>query len=85
MRSEQIVVVPHAIARMHERGLDFLDVQRCLRRGRVTRGPYNPPDSATGELRYDIEAFVDEDCLRVVVELPERSMDVTVVTVFVVE
>jgi hypothetical protein len=70
---------------MRERALDFLDVQRCLRRGKATRGPYIPPDSATGEMRYAVEAIVDGECLRVVVELPEESADVVVVTVFVVE
>ena len=70
---------------MRERDIDFLDVQRCLRRGKATQGPYIPQDSTTGEVRYAVEAIVDGDCLRVVVELPEEPADVVVITVFVVE
>jgi len=83
--SERIVLVPHAIARMRDRDIDFLDVQRCLRRGKATRGPYIPPDSATGEVRYAVEAVVGGDCLRAIVELPDEPADVVVITVFVVE
>ena len=84
-RSERIVTVPHALARMRERHIDFLDMQRCLRGGKVTKGPYVPPDSLTDEWRYDVESIVDEEWLRVVVELPDDPPDVIVVTVIAVE
>ena len=83
--SEQIVSVPHALTRMRERQIDFLDMQRCLRRGNLIKGPYVPPDSLTDDWRYDVEAIVDGEWLRVVVELPDNSPDVIVVTVMVVE
>lgn len=67
--------------RMRERGIDFLDVQRCLRRGKVTRGPHVTSDSVSDEWRYDVEDIIAGDWLRVVVELPERTEDVVVVTV----
>jgi len=84
-RSERIVVVPHALTRMRERRIDFLDMQRCLRGGKVTQGPYVPSDSLTDEWRYDVEAIVDGEWLRVVVELPDDPPNVIVVTVIVVE
>jgi Domain of unknown function (DUF4258) len=84
-RSEQIVAVPHALTRMRERHIDFLDMQRRLRCGKVTKGPYVPSDSLTDELRYDVEAIVDGEWLRVVVELPDDPPGVIVVTVIVVE
>lgn len=68
---------------MRERHIDFLDRQRCLRRGQVTRGPYVPPDSLNNESRYDVEAIVDAEWLRVVVELPDDLPDVIVVTAIV--
>jgi hypothetical protein len=34
--------VPHALTRMRERQIDFLDMQRCLRGGKITKGPYVP-------------------------------------------
>ena len=70
---------------MHEREIDFLDMQRCLRGGLVTKGPYVPPDSLSDEWRYDVEAIVAGQRLRVVVELPGDSYDVLVVTVIAVE
>lgn len=82
-RSDQIVVVSHALTRMRERQVDFLDLQRCLRRGRVTKGPYVPSDSLTDDWRYDVEAIVDGEWLRVVVELPDDPPHVIVVTVIV--
>lgn len=84
-RSEQIVLVPHATMRMRERGIDFLDVQRCLRRGEVMRGPYVPSDSVTDESRYDVEEIIEGDWIRVVVELPEHTADLVVVTVVVLQ
>ena len=84
-RSEQIVLVPHAMVRMRERSIDFLDVQRCLRHGKAIRGPYVPSDSITDEPRYDVEAIVDGDWLRVVVELPDERSDIVVVTVIVLQ
>lgn len=83
-RSEQIVVVPHALVRMRQRHVDFLDMQRCLRKGKVTKGPYIPSESLSDEWRYDVEAIVDGDWLRVVVELPDDPPDLIVVTVIVV-
>ena len=84
-RSEQIVAVPHALTRMRARHIDFLDMQRCLRGGKVTKGPYVPPDSLTDEWRYDVESIIDGEWLRVVVELPDDPPDVIVVTVIAVE
>jgi hypothetical protein len=81
--SERIVAPPHSLSRMRERQIDFLDVQRCLRSGKVTKGPYVPSDSLTDEWRYDVEAIVDGEWLRVVVELPEDPPSVIVVTVVV--
>ena len=66
---------------MREARIDFLDVQRCLRRGRVTKGPYIPSDSLTDELRYNVEALIDGEWLCVVVELPADAPNVIVVTV----
>jgi hypothetical protein len=84
-RSERIVAVPHSLTGMRERQIDFLDMQRCLRGGKVTKGPYVPSDSLTDEWRYDVEAIVDGERLRVVVELPDDPPNVIVVTVIVVE
>jgi hypothetical protein len=60
-------------------------VRRCLRRGRVTRGPYVPSDSLTDEWRYHVEGIVEGKWLRVVVELPDEPPNVIVVTVIVPE
>jgi hypothetical protein len=79
--SGRIVVLPHAQARMRERRIDFLDVQRCLRRGAITEGPYVPTGSRTGANRCNVEGIVDGDRLRVVVELPEKPPELLVVTV----
>ena len=84
-RSELTVLVPNAIVQMREHGIDFMDVHRCLRRGKTVRGPYAPPDSETDDSRYDVEAIVNGDWLRVVVELPDESPDVIVVTVLLVQ
>ena len=64
---------------------DRSEQQRCLRVGKVTKGPYVPPDSLTDEWRYDVESIVDGEWLRVVVELPDVPPDVIVVTVIAVE
>ena len=77
--------VGHALDRMRERRIDFLDMKRCLRGGQVTKGPYVPSDSLTGEWRYDVEGIVDGEWLRVVVELPNDPPDVIVVTVIAIE
>lgn len=79
--SERIVVLPHAQARMRERRIDFLDVQRCLKGGAITEGPYVPIDSRTGAHRCNVEGLVAGDRLRVVVELPDKPPDLLIVTV----
>lgn len=79
--SARIVVLPHALARMRERRIDFLDVQRCLRGGRITEGPYVPTDSRAGANRCNVEGIVDSVRLRIAVELPEKPPDLLVVTV----
>lgn len=66
---------------MIERGVDDLDVQRCLRGGAITEGPYVPTDSKTGAWRCNVEGVIDGDRLRVVVELPKELPDLLVVTV----
>jgi hypothetical protein len=66
---------------MRERRIDFLDVQRCLKGGAITEGPYVPTDSRTGAHRCNVEGLVDGDRLRAVVELPEKPPDLHVVTV----
>jgi hypothetical protein len=43
--SGHIFILRHARQRMIERGVDDLDVQRCLRGGVITEGPYVPVDS----------------------------------------
>jgi len=52
------------------------DAVRSPRAGRTVGGD---------EWRYDVEAMVDGEWLRVVVELPDDPPDVIVVTVIVVE
>jgi hypothetical protein len=84
-RSELTVLAPNAIVQMREFGIDFMDVHRCLRRGKTARGPYVPPDSETDDNRYDMEAIVNGEWLRVVVVLPLDSPDVIVITVAVIQ
>lgn len=79
--SAHVVILPHARARMQERHIDFLDVQRCLQGGAITEGPYVPTDSRSGAERCNVEGIVDGARLRVVVELPDEPPDVLVVTV----
>ena len=79
--SARIVVLPHARARMQQRRIDFLDIQRCLRGGAITEGPYVPTDSRTGAFRCNVEGIVDGERLRVVVELPDKPPNLLVVTV----
>ncbi len=43
--SQHIVILRHTRKRMIERGVEDLDIQRCLRRGAITEGPYVPTDS----------------------------------------
>lgn len=84
-QSELTVLAPNALLQMREFGIDFLDVHRCLCRGKTARGPYVPRDSATADNRYDVEAIVNGDWLRIVVEVPDESTDVIVITVSVVQ
>jgi len=84
-RSELTVLAPHAILQMRELGIDFMDVHRCLCRGKAARGPYVPLDSETGDSRYDVEAIVNGEWLRVVVALPDASPDMVVITVSVIQ
>jgi len=79
--SAHILILRHARQRMVERGVDDLDVQRCLRGGAITEGPYVPTDSKTGAWRCNVEGVVSGDRLRVVVELPKEPPDLLVVTV----
>ncbi|MBS0419207.1 MAG: DUF4258 domain-containing protein [Proteobacteria bacterium] len=83
-RSELTVLAPNALLQMREFGIDFLDVHRCLSRGKAARGPYAPSDSESNECRYDVEAIVNGEWLRLVVELPDKSPDMVVVTVSVI-
>lgn len=66
---------------MRRRHVDFLQLQRCLLRGEITEGPYVPTSSATGYWRCNVEATVNGDPLRVVVELPDNPPGVLVITV----
>lgn len=84
-QSALTVLAPNAILQMREFGIDFMDVHRCLRRGKTARGPYVPWDAETDHSRYDVEAIVNGEWLRVVVELPEASPEVFVVTVAVIQ
>ena len=79
--SGRILILRHARQRMIERGVDDLDVQRCLRGGVITEGPYVPTDSNTGAWRCNVEGVISGDRLRVVVELPKEPPDLLVVTV----
>jgi hypothetical protein len=79
--SGHIFILRHARQRMIERGVDDLDVQRCLRGGVITEGPYVPVDSRTGAWRCNVEGIINGDRLRVVVELPKEPPDLLVVTV----
>src|SRR4051812_10145525 len=79
--STHIFILRHARQRMTERGVDDLDVQRCLRGGVITEGPYVPTDSRTGAWRCNVEGVINGDRLRVVVELPKEPPNLLVVTV----
>jgi hypothetical protein len=84
-RSELTVLTPNAIFQMRELGIDFLDVHRCLSRGKTARGPYAAPNSETDECRYDVEAIVNGEWLRLVVELPATSPDIIIITASVIQ
>lgn len=78
--SSRIVILRHARQRMVERSVDDLDVQRLLRGGAVTEGPYVPSDSRTGADRCSVEGIIEGRRLRVVVELHDNPPDLLVVS-----
>ena len=79
--SGRLVILRHARQRMVKRRIDDLDVQRCLRDGAVTEGPYVPTDSRTGAYRCSVEGIIDGERLRVVVELPDEPPNLLIVSV----
>jgi hypothetical protein len=83
--SAGLLFVDHAWEQMCRRGVDVLQVQRCLMRGEITEGPYTPIASRTGNWRCNVEANVSGDRLRVVVEIPEDATAVLVITVIRLE
>lgn len=80
--SRQIFIVEHARARMKERGIDFLDIQRCLINGSVVEGPYQPRISSTN-WRVKMAAWITGEHIKVVAEIAEIDTEkVVVITVF---
>lgn len=81
--SDNVVFIPHARQQMRKRGVDALQVIRCLQRGFITEGPYR--DIKSGQWRCNVEAIAGGDLLRVVVEIPELSLLLEVITVIALE
>lgn len=74
-------MIPHAVQQMIRRRIDRLSVIRCLKRGVVTEGP--APELGTGNWRCVMEAQIDGERLRVVVEIPTEGL--LVITAVLVE
>lgn len=64
---------------MVRRGIDLLQVQRCLLHGRMTEGPYVAVNSTTGDWRCNLETRIGER-IRVVVEIPQHPTQLIVIT-----
>jgi len=79
--SEAIFILPHARQQMRQRRIDFLQVQRCLRTGSLTEGPYVATNSRTGAERCNVEASISGDQICVVVEIA-ADPELHVITVF---
>lgn len=67
--SANIVPVGHALRAMRKRRVDRLQVERCLRRGTITEGPYVPTNSRTGDWRCNMHAHIGGEWIRIVVEI----------------
>lgn len=63
---------------MEERGIDFLDVQRCLIRGAVEENPYIH-SIRSGKWRVRMVAVVSGRDLRVVAEVADNEPELVVV------
>jgi Domain of unknown function (DUF4258) len=81
--SHNVAFVSHAGVQMRKRGIDRLQVIRCLQRGRITEGPYR--DIRSGQWRCNVEATVSGDSIRVVVEIPDKPPLLEVITVISLE
>ncbi len=81
--SLNVVLLPHALQRMRTRRIDALQVVRSLQRGTITEGPYRHIKS--GQWRCNVEATINGDLLRVVVEIPDAPPLLEVITVIGLE
>lgn len=81
--SQNVAFVHHARVQMRKRGVDAVQVIRCLQRGNITEGPYR--DIKSGQWRCNVEAMAGGDWVRVVVEIPDRPPLLEVITVIALE
>jgi Domain of unknown function (DUF4258) len=81
--SLNVVFVHHARLQMRKRGVDALQVVRCLQRGSITEGPYRA--IKTGQWRCNVEARAGGDLIRVVVEISDKPHLLEVITVIALE
>ncbi len=81
--SQNVLLIHHARVQMRKRGVDVLQVVRCLQRGSITEGPYR--DMKSGQWRCNVEAKAGGELIRVVVEIPEKPPYLEVITVIALE
>jgi len=81
--SLNVVFVHHAQLQMRKRGIDALQVFRCLQRGSITEGPYRAIKS--GQWRCNVDARTGGDLIRVVVEISDKPELLEVITVIGLE
>ena len=76
--SGRVFILDHAHLRMHQRGVNDMEVLVCLRQGVVQRPA--KVDATTGEVRVRMDNFGSARNLSVVVSMNDLEPDVLVVT-----
>ncbi len=80
--SGRVFIIPHAQSQMERRGIDRLDVQRCLINGTIEEGPYIHNIASTN-WRVRIAGAISGEMVRVVAEIAESNAEqVIVITAF---
>lgn len=80
--SGRVFIIPHAQSQMKKRGIDRLDVQRCLINGTIDEGPYRHNIASTN-WRVRMAGVISGEKLTVVAEIAERNAEqIIVITAF---
>lgn len=80
--TKNVFIIPHAKQRQGQRHITRLQIIECLRKGRITEGPYR--ELKTGNWRMRIEYFTSGQNIITVAELQtnENNEKILVITTF---